>query len=544
MIKPLNWGRVGAILSCLFLFAFPWCVAPKTARAYNPKSPKVVAMVQKARGFLAKSKVYGLGQQSMVAMALVKSGDNDTNPHVKAAIAACRAAIKNPRQIGSPANYHLGVAILFLADTDKHKYRPEMEALFKILLSRQQSHGAWSYGSNEGGHGPATGDASMSQYATLACWACMHAGIDVPQDAVERIFNFWLHSQTPAGAWGYQAAPGHPTTGVRPSIAAAGLSSIYVCGDMFGLGAQKKNNGAPSALKEVTVQAERISFKPRSIDVKLYRSAQSQGANWLAGSFNRGKYETGPWTIYYMYAMERFQSFRELADGRAEKDPLWYNIGVDTLAKKQSAEGSWKQHMSAEVDTSFALLFLIRSTKKSIVKTFGEGLLTGARGLDQLADAANLRIKDGKIVPPPLSGSVEDLLSILDNPSDPKMAQIGDNPDVLAALVIKEKDPKKKKSGLQQLKELVSTGDYKARKIAVRTLARAGSLENATTLIYALSDPDPRVMLEARDGLRFLSRKFQGFGLGANPSKQEAAAAIGKWREWLKAIRPETDLTE
>ncbi len=531
------------------LIAFVWCATPNTAWGYNPKSPKVRAIVQRARTFLAKSKPQDLGHKCLVGLALVKSGDNDKSPQVQAAIASCRAAIRYPkRHLRSHANYQIALATLFLADTDSQKYRPELEAFFKMLLANQESHGGWSYRPGEtADFNGSTGDASQSQYATLGLWAAMHAGLNVPQDSAERALNFWLKTQTPAGAWGYQAVPGRPATaGVRPSLTAAGLSSVYVCGDMFGLGAQEKknDNGVPMALKEVTAEAERNSFKPRGVDVGLYRNVQARGAARLNAGFSRSKYELGMWSMYYMYAMERYQSFRELAAGQVVKDPPWYNIGVEYLEKTQAKDGSWTRHMGAEVDTSFALLFLIRSTKKSIVRTFGEGFLNGARGLDQLADAANLKIKDGKIVPPPLSGSVEDLLSILDNPSDPKMAQIADDPDFLTSLVVKEKDPVKKKSRLQQLKGLVSGGDYQARRVAVRALARAGSLENASTLIYALSDPDPRVVLEARDGLRFISRKFEGFGLGAKPSKQEVAAAIAKWQAWLKSISPETDLNE
>ncbi len=74
--------------------------------------------------------------------------------------------------------------------------------------------------------------------------------------------------------------------------------------------------------------------------------------------------------------------------------------------------------------------------------------------------------------------------------------------------------------------------------VGVEALARTRSLDNVPTLIYALSDPDPRVAVAARDGLRFTSRKFDGFGLSDNPDAGEAAAVTEKWKQWYLSLRP------
>ena len=47
------------------------------------------------------------------------------------------------------------------------------------------------------------------------------------------------------------------------------------------------------------------------------------------------------WTFYYLYAYERYASFRELAEGRTDKEPAWYNDGARFLLKKQEDNGSW-----------------------------------------------------------------------------------------------------------------------------------------------------------------------------------------------------------
>ena len=50
--------------------------------------------------------------------------------------------------------------------------------------------------------------------------------------------------------------------------------------------------------------------------------------------------------------------------------------------------------------------------------------------------------------------------------------------------------------------------------------------------------------LEARDGLRFISRKFYGYRLPDKPTEAQAQAAQAKWKEWYLAIRPDAELME
>jgi HEAT repeat protein len=80
--------------------------------------------------------------------------------------------------------------------------------------------------------------------------------------------------------------------------------------------------------------------------------------------------------------------------------------------------------------------------------------------------------------------------------------------------------------------------------VAVKTLAKIRNLDNIPTLVYALSDPDLRVMVEARDGLRFISRKFQGFALNDAPTDQQREAAAESWKGWYREIRPNAFFSE
>jgi hypothetical protein len=53
-----------------------------------------------------------------------------------------------------------------------------------------------------------------------------------------------------------------------------------------------------------------------------------------------------------------------------------------------------------------------------------------------------------------------------------------------------------------------------------------------------LSDPDEPVRRYARDGLRFLSRRFDGFGMPDRPSRPEVEKAQQQWREWYRSVNP------
>jgi hypothetical protein len=102
-----------------------------------------------------------------------------------------------------------------------------------------------------------------------------------------------------------------------------------------------------------------------------------------------------------------------------------------------------------------------------------------------------------------------------------------------------------KRSGERaRLRALVSSGAYEARLATVRLLGRVRDLDNAPLLIYALTDPDVRVVMEADRGLRFLSRKFEGVGLPAEPKPHSIKDAIAAWKEWYRSIRPSAEFLD
>ncbi|MBW3600181.1 MAG: hypothetical protein KY475_23275, partial [Planctomycetes bacterium] len=95
---------------------------------------------------------------------------------------------------------------------------------------------------------------------------------------------------------------------------------------------------------------------------------------------------------------------------------------------------------------------------------------------------------------------------------------------------------------IQKLKDMVSQGSYQQRLVAVKALSRSGDFDQVPLLLYAMTDPDQRIVAAADEGLRFISRKFDGLGTLGDP--EEVEKTRGQWTDWYLSIRPEGELLE
>ena len=99
--------------------------------------------------------------------------------------------------------------------------------------------------------------------------------------------------------------------------------------------------------------------------------------------------------------------------------------------------------------------------------------------------------------------------------------------------------PNERAAQLDRLERLVrGSKSYQARRVSARLLGMSDELRVVPALIFALSDPDTSVRRYARDGLRFISRKFDGFGMPDKPNNTELRKAQRAWREWYRTMRP------
>jgi hypothetical protein len=461
------------------------------------------------------------------------------------ALDACVIAGKTP---DTPDNYSTGLAVIFLCEVDAAKYEPVIKAFLGSILRRQQKWGGWGYPNS------ATGDTSQVQYATLGLWTADAYGFEIPQDVVERLCAYLMRTQDPSGAWGYQATdPGSynrvPQTTVRHSLAAAGLGSLYICGDLLEIHPGKQarpDTGLPPALRVIEDKADQRKGKSRAIDEAIWQRYTADGNAWFDKNF---KVKTENYNHYYLYAFERYASYREESERHGGKapnpEPQWYQDVFDYLERTQRPDGGWAGQDTDVVATTFAVLFLCRSSKKSIqkIKDLGEGTLLGGMGLP--SSTADLQEKDGRVVESKLAGSVDELLAIIDDPDNPQLSRLAAG----GALSL-DGNVTKRAGQIEKLRSLVSAGPFESRLVAVKTLSKARDLDNVPVLLYALSDPidpknpDYRIVREADKGLRFISRKFAGVGLPEEPTPPQIREAAQAWKQWFLAIRPDAELLD
>ena len=530
-----------AVLASLALHLGP---GDRPAWALSPDSPQVKAAVQKGLKYLASNdEDPRIGARALVAMALAKNDAPLSHPAIQRSVKQIRSEL-NEKEGEFSRNeqiYHLGLALIFLASTDGDAYRNEIDQLVARLVRVQKPHGGWGYPDRP------TGDTSMTQYGVLGLWEAHRAGANTPLQTWERVANWLLRTQDPSGAFGYQGNdPGNYNLvrqeEIRPSMAAAGLASVYVCADHFNLNRAEETKSSkpelPSALKPIKGKEEERGRKPASIDPARMKLSMAAGNRWFDRHFTSRPNE---WPHYYYYAFERYQSFRELAEGNSPEEPKWYSDIANVLVKSQGGDGSWAGGQAGTVaDTSFAVLFLSRSTKKSIIKALGAGTLVGGRGLPTDADKVAMRL--GNVVRKPLSGPADKLLSVLENSEDPSFLAAVEG---FAAQGL-EPDDAQLPEHVARLRKLAGGDSPAARAVALRTLARTRELDHVPLLIFALRDADWRVVREARDGLRFISRKFEQLGpdipYDDDYDRQEIEAARNKaieaWKAWYRSIRP------
>lgn len=518
-------------------------LAPPSVRAAPPTSAQVNAMVERALKYLETQDDERLGGKCLIGLAYFKAGRPLSHPKVAAAQAACAIGLNDPGSLPDNCAYSLGLAIVFLLETDATKNRGLAERYVAELLKRQKPAGGWGYSIYE------TCDTSQTQYPALGLWLALNNGIDVPVAAIEKACGWLLRTQDPYGAWGYQGNdPGTfqriAQNEIRPALAAAGLGSMYICADMLGLNEVEQTTEEekqPAALRRVGEEQKpkRRRVVSRSLDHGLIRRALSDGNRWFAANFSL---ESANYTHYYLYALERYQSFRELSEKVLDPSPKWYNAVAELLQKTQDMEGFWEGGDTRAVATSFSVLVLLRSSQKTIGKVvggdLGKGVLLGGMGLP--ANTANLSERDGKVIETPLAGTIDELLALIEKSNLPDLDQLAMSVQTLKL----DSDITRRSGQIARLRALVTKGSFEARLVAVKALSRVRELDNVPILVFALTDPDQQIVREADKGLRFISRKFDGVGLPPEPKPQDVKAASSAWKSWYLSIRPSAEFLD
>jgi hypothetical protein len=363
-------------------------------------------------------------------------------------------------------------------------------------------------------------------------WSAHRAGIRVQSEPIVRALGWLMRTQDPSGVWGYQGVDSEgaervPQTSTSVSMLAAGLGSTLMAAHMLGITeiaeeADAEELDLPPAVTRADDQpapepltgAERIDRERLTETIRL-------ASDWMERNF---KIEANSYNYYYLYALERYKSFEELVAGEQEETPDWYVQGFELLKERQAADGGWIHGCGTMPDTAFGVLFLVRSTRKSLqYGGIGDGLLIGGRGLPQET-----------------AKSVDELVQILEDPDHPQFEDLLADP---RGLLPSEIGPVTE-SDVPRLYRLIRGGEPHARLVSVQTLAKRDKLDDVPTLIFALTDPDRRVVLAARDALRLVSRRRKGFGLPDEYTDSQRFDAVEAWKAWYLSVRPDAVLVE
>jgi hypothetical protein len=297
---------VSTLLPPVILAAALIALTPQQAKAVGPDSPEVKQLIDRGLRFLEtqENNEDRLGGRCLIGLSFFKAGRSPGHPKIVAARNACELAMNS--EVKSLDNYSVGLALVFLLETDPQRNRSLASRYVQEILRRQQRAGGWGYQQSP------TGDTSQTQYPTLGLWLAINNGIDVPMDAIERVCGWLVRTQDPSGAWGYQGEdPGRYNqrvnqSEIRPALAAAGLGTLYICADILGVNNPKPENeekGLPSALKPVGDPLE-VRNRPAvsAIETKLVSKAILDGNYWFTRHYSL---ESEGHTHYYLYAYER-----------------------------------------------------------------------------------------------------------------------------------------------------------------------------------------------------------------------------------------------
>jgi hypothetical protein len=516
------------------------------AQKYTPDHPLVQQMINRGMAFLeSKSATTDYGNEGETILvgycAFKVTGDHNhilVKKGVDAAIALARRMAARSFQPDEKLVYVVAVAGMLLPTVDVDAYGEQTKQIRDFLIQRQKPVGGFGY---LNGQQAIYGDISQTQYVMLSFWTMSQMGIEVPSDAVERAINFLMAAQDTTGGWPYQfKSPTEKEGMLTNSLASAGLSALLIGGDMLGLYRSKQQDNQeeegiiPLAFRRVVPEGQRARV---NVDRGRIDSSVKRCENWFAANpYTRDV----NWHYYYVYSKERYESFLEISRGKQQKSPQWYNDGVQMLMDSQSENGSWgtkpgetMSALSPHLSTSFSILFLIRSTQKAI------GDLSEAfnQGVGELPDdVTSIATRGGKIINKNEATSIDDALKMLED--DAKI----DGEDALAPdKMLLASDPKQRQDQLNRFVRLLNGKDFKARQIAAKMLGRGDSLDLVPPLIYALTDPDPRVPQFAEQSLRLISRQLDSRHLPIKEklSEQDKARAATQWKKWFLTIRPD-----
>ena len=273
------------------------------------------------------------------------------------------------------------------------------------LIGQQKGNGSWDYVGRE------HGDTSISQYAVLGLWEAENAGVEISPSVWDRAASWYLSTQHASGAWVYHNDESQYTETL--SMTAAGVGSLLICQRQLERYRQDRRANSPLLTSPDERLPRRIS-SPRPPIAQIEQAAR-RGMQWISTNFAPDRPIAGPSPFYMLYGIERIGA---LAERQTIGKLDWFERGRAYIRSNQRPDGSWQGTHGAEMNTVWAMLFLTKSTAKSLkrikIQRLGAGTLLGGRGLP--SDLSSMTVAGGRVVSRPMNGAIEGMLAVLEDP--------------------------------------------------------------------------------------------------------------------------------
>lgn len=575
----MNFSAQRAIVGSMMVAIGLACLCPSFAfgqKKYpDPYHPTVEKLAKGAARYLESNPPGKIQEKAIGALAVVecyKRYDGsvptdvpfieDTVGEIQRMVDGGSAEIASNRETYFPA-----IAFILLAEYDAKKYEEQCTKILDVLIARQMDVGAFTYINDP------HGDTSQSQFGALALYVARQHEFPLDPNVVKKLLGFYVDYQTDNGTWPYKARrpndTGYPGTN---SIHSASLSSVYLLGDLLRLSRRVKKVAGTSSVDSALNLPPNVTFYNPKKDnaegrkerkawgggdgkspvVKFDRgrlsSCKSAGNQWYSSQF---RLPANKWNSYFMYALERYCYFKEQAEGNLPRAlSTWYDRGVDHIIEFRAESGALdsktrEKTLSLGSNTALYLLFLVRASEIISLPPVGTEM-DGGEGFEpgELRQGRNGRVES--------SATEKSLQGLIDALSDGNLddRQLQQITDAMKRAIREFKQSGDRSRGeiTAFLKTMISEKNYYRRLVAIKFLAAEQEMDNVPALLYAMGDPDPEIAIQAHNGLRLISRKFDTFSFEDRGNKDDNLLALARlklqWTKWYLDIRPGAELLE
>jgi hypothetical protein len=303
-------------------------VVPRDVREMYDKGLSYLATTQREDGGWPNSMQEGPGTVGMGLMVFLASGEDPNfglySVHVRRALRNIISGQDPDTGYLGQSMYHHGFGMLALAEAygtvdDRNLWPPErkqrsigaaLELAVRAAVTSQKnnSQGAWRYSPDS-----TDADTSVSGAVLVGLLAARNAGIEVPDEAIDKAISFYRQMTSPSGQVAYAGLGGFDESLARVSIA----TLVYSVG--------------------------------RRKDLSEFKATLGYLKDRVEGSPDQGRgYED--YTRYY--------EAQALFQGDVEAWEKWNKLLVRKLKQSQQKDGSIEGQFGQSTSTAFSLLAL------------------------------------------------------------------------------------------------------------------------------------------------------------------------------------------